>query len=130
MVVPVSASHTVVRAHNTDVIILTDSVIEAAYAGVPQIVIPAWFDLYTLAVRTEWLGHGIYANKGFEPNIDGPLLCDAIVRTLRDEEGEEGNRIKIRADEIGKICRKERGDRKAADAIIAAAEGEDCAGTR
>jgi UDP:flavonoid glycosyltransferase YjiC (YdhE family) len=100
-----------------------DSVAEATYSGVPQIILPVWYDLYTLALRAEWLGNGIYANKGVEPNLSGPLLADAIVRTLRNHEGEEGHRIKIRAKELARICRRERGDRKAAEAIVAAAQG-------
>jgi UDP:flavonoid glycosyltransferase YjiC (YdhE family) len=99
-----------------------DSLIEATYSGVPSIILPVWFDLYTLALRTEWLGNGIYANKGVEPYIDGSLLADAIVRTLKDREGEEGYRIKFKAEELARVCKHaERGDMKAAEAIIAAA---------
>jgi hypothetical protein len=91
---------------------------------VPSIILPVWFDLYTLALRAEWLGNGIYANKGVEPYIDGPLFADAIVRTLRDREDEEGYQMKMKATELAKICKKERGDRKAGEAIVAAAMGQ------
>jgi UDP:flavonoid glycosyltransferase YjiC (YdhE family) len=102
----------------------SDSLIEAIHSGVPSIILPVWFDLYTLAIRTEWLGNGIYANKGVEPHLDGPLFADAIVRTLKDREGEEGYRIKMKAAELARICRRERGDKKAGEAIIAAALGK------
>jgi UDP:flavonoid glycosyltransferase YjiC (YdhE family) len=101
-----------------------DSIIEATYAGVPQAILPAWIDLYTLSVRTEWLGCGVRANKGAEPGIDGPQLADTLVRLLRDGEGEEGWRIKKKAVELGTMCRRVRGDRRAADAILKAAEGK------
>jgi UDP:flavonoid glycosyltransferase YjiC (YdhE family) len=100
-----------------------DSLIEATYAGVPQIILPAWFDLYTLAMRTEWLGYGISGNKGSEPELNAEKFADALVRLLRDKPGEEGERIRERAGEIGRMCRKERGDRKAADAILRVARG-------
>lgn len=75
-------------------------------------------------MRAEWLGTGIYANRGAEPNIDAPQLADALVRVLRDKEGEEGYRIRKKADETGRMCRRERGDRRAADAILKTARGE------
>jgi hypothetical protein len=44
------------------------------------------------------------------------------VRTLKDREGEEGYRIKFRAEELARVCKHaDRGDMKAAEAIIAAA---------
>jgi UDP:flavonoid glycosyltransferase YjiC (YdhE family) len=93
--------------------------------GVPQVILPVWFDLYGYAVRAEWLGIGIYANRGAEPTIDAPQLADALVRVLRDKEAEEGGRIRAKAGEVGRMCRRGRGDRRAADAILRAARGED-----
>lgn len=97
--------------------------IEAMYAGRPHLILAAWFDLYTLATRAEWLGCGLQANKGVEPAISGPLLADALVTVLRDREGEEGARIKKRAEEVGRLCREERGDQVAAEAIVQVALG-------
>jgi UDP:flavonoid glycosyltransferase YjiC (YdhE family) len=84
------------------------------------VILPAWLDLYTLAVRTEWLGCGIRANKGAEPGIDGAQLANALVQLL----SEDGTRIRERAGEVGRMCRRERGDRRAADAILRAAKGD------
>jgi UDP:flavonoid glycosyltransferase YjiC (YdhE family) len=91
---------------------------------VPQIVLPAWYDLYTLAVRVETLGHGIYANKGYEPTINCQQLTHAIVRVLQDRRGEEGHRIKARCVELARGCLGRRGDKHAGDVIIAAAKKE------
>ncbi|KAI0339006.1 UDP-Glycosyltransferase/glycogen phosphorylase [Trametopsis cervina] len=94
-----------------------NSVHEAAYAAVPQIILPQWLDLYDYAVRVEWLGHGIYANKGFPAQIDATQLADAFVKVLRDE----GGVLKKKAIEIGEACRKGGGVRTVATTIIEAA---------
>ena len=71
-------------------------------AGVLQIILPQWLDLYEYAVRTEWLGHGIYANKGHPARIDAFQLSDAFVRVL----GEDGLLMRDRASEIAEACRR------------------------
>jgi hypothetical protein len=83
-----------------------------------------WLDLYTLSVRVETLGHGVYANKGYEPNFNTEQLSDALVRVLRDRPGEEGYSIRMKALELSRPCKAVRGDRRAADAILAAAKKE------
>jgi UDP:flavonoid glycosyltransferase YjiC (YdhE family) len=86
-----------------------------------------WLDLYTIAVRVEALGLGIYANRGHETEIEPTLLADALVRVLCDRDGEEGARIRNKAEELSKLCRVARGDLKAADVIFKVASGEDFA---
>lgn len=97
---------------------ITDSIIEAMYAGCPHLLLAAWYDLYTLSARAEWLGCGLQANNGVEPAISGPLLADALVLAL---DSEEGDRMKRRADDLGRLCRERRGDQLAAEAILHAA---------
>jgi UDP:flavonoid glycosyltransferase YjiC (YdhE family) len=87
-----------------------------------------WHDLYTIAVRVETLGHGIFANRGHEMEIEPALLADALVRVLCDRDGEEGGRLKQKAEELGRMCRAARGDLKAADVIFKLASGENVAG--
>jgi len=94
-----------------------NSVHEAAYAGVPQIILPQWLDLYDYAVRVEWLGHGIYANKGFPAQIDATQLAEAFVKVLTDE----GNRLKNKALEISEACRRGGGVHTVGKTIISAA---------
>jgi hypothetical protein len=84
-----------------------------------------WLDLYTLAVRVETLGHGIYANRGYEPTFKGPPLADALVRVLKDRPGEEGYDIKMKAEEIAKACQATKGDETAVDTIVKAATRRD-----
>ncbi|KAI0701956.1 hypothetical protein BC835DRAFT_144752 [Cytidiella melzeri] len=94
-----------------------NSVHEAAYAGVPQIILPQWLDLYDYAVRVEWLGHGIYANKGFPAQIDGEQLARAFVKVLTDE----GDALKKKAAEVSEACRRGGGVRTVAQTILKAA---------
>jgi UDP:flavonoid glycosyltransferase YjiC (YdhE family) len=86
-------------------------------AGVPQIILPQWLDLYDYAVRVEWLGHGIYANKGFPAQIDAAQLARAFVRVLTDE----GGALKMKAVEISKACKRGGGVYTVAQTILNAA---------
>ncbi|GJE93742.1 glycosyltransferase family 1 protein [Phanerochaete sordida] len=95
-----------------------NSVHEAAYSGVPQIILPQWLDLYDYAVRVEWLGHGIYANKGHAAKIHAPQLADAFVRVLSDGEG---TAMKKKALEIAEACRRGGGVGKVAQTLLSAA---------
>ncbi|KAI0342292.1 UDP-Glycosyltransferase/glycogen phosphorylase [Trametopsis cervina] len=90
---------------------------EAAYAAVPQIILPQWVDLYDFAVRAEWLRLGIYANKGFEAQIKAEQLADAFVKVLVDE----GGAWKKRAVEISEACHRGGGVAKVGSTILEAA---------
>ncbi|KIP07363.1 glycosyltransferase family 1 protein [Phlebiopsis gigantea 11061_1 CR5-6] len=92
-----------------------NSVHEAAYAGVPQIILPQWLDLYDYAVRVEWLGHGIYANKGRPAKFHAGQLADAFVRILSDTEGRA---IKERALEVAAACRRGGGVHRVAKTLL------------
>ena len=87
-------------------------------AGVPQIILPQWLDLYEYAVRTEWLGHGIYANKGRPAEIDALQLADAFVRVLADEPGEEGALLRAKAREIAEACKRGGGVDTVAETLL------------
>ena len=47
--------------------------------GVPQVILPLWFDTYNIAVSAEHLSIGIYANRGVAPHVDaqdvGMAMC-------------------------------------------------------
>ncbi|KAF1969975.1 UDP-Glycosyltransferase/glycogen phosphorylase [Bimuria novae-zelandiae CBS 107.79] len=102
-----------------------NSVIEAAYAGVPQIRLAFWLDLFTLAARSEWAGIGIYANKGKEPEIDTEMLTDAIVRVSNNRPGTEGALLKLKAEELGRKVRASDGVGTVSSTILKAAMGKD-----
>ncbi|CAN8095890.1 unnamed protein product [Discula destructiva] len=59
---------------------------EAISAGVPQVILPLWMDLYNLAMLAEETGVGVYASRGSAPDwtVDG--LVKAFERVLDDEQ--------------------------------------------
>ena len=57
----------------------------AKRSGTPQILLPAWFDCYEFATRIEWLGSGIWGNRGHAPGIDADQFGDALERALVDK---------------------------------------------
>ncbi|KAL4820097.1 hypothetical protein BDW67DRAFT_172886 [Aspergillus spinulosporus] len=59
---------------------------EAIQAGVPQIVLPVWFDTYDFAARVEYLGVGVWGSKTSAPAINGPELGKALLRVLHSKE--------------------------------------------
>ncbi|KAL4978577.1 hypothetical protein BDW66DRAFT_158090 [Aspergillus desertorum] len=59
---------------------------EAIQAGVPQIVLPVWFDTYDFAARVEYLEVGVWGSKTSAPAINGPELGRAFLCVLHSEE--------------------------------------------
>lgn len=64
----------------------------------------------------EWLGHGIYANKGHPAEIEQQQLADAFVRILSDDEGAA---LKAKSLEIAEACRRGGGVKRAAETVLA-----------
>lgn len=63
-------------------------------AGIPQIILPLWWDTYDYAVQAEWLGVGIWANRKHAPFIHEEELADAILSIIADTD------IRLRASEV------------------------------
>jgi UDP:flavonoid glycosyltransferase YjiC (YdhE family) len=80
--------------------------------------LPQWLDLYDYAVRVEWLGHGIYGNKGHAAKIDARQLADAFVRVLSDVEGKA---MKKKAIQIAEACQRGGGVEMVAATLLKAA---------
>jgi UDP:flavonoid glycosyltransferase YjiC (YdhE family) len=55
-------------------------------AGVPQVILPVWYDTYDSARRVEYLGVGLWGSKTSAPAINGPELGKALTRVLHSEE--------------------------------------------
>jgi hypothetical protein len=68
---------------------------ECCRFGVPQVVLPAWWD----AARVEYLGIGVFANKKAAPRAETRELEAALVKVVEDES------IRKRADEVAEVCR-------------------------
>jgi len=92
-------------------------------AGIPQIILAQWFDLYDMAVRAEYVGIGIYGNWNVAPDIDATEFGTAISRLL--SPGVEAERFARKAKEIGEACKMAPGKRGAVAKILELVEGED-----
>ena len=90
-------------------------------AGLPQIILAQWFDLYDMADRIEYSGIGIYGNKEVAPDIEAKEFGSAISRLVR--RGEESKGFRTRAKAVGEACRKAGGKRTAVDKLLEIAEG-------
>src|ERR1700712_967395 len=62
--------------------------------GVPQIILPIWADLYDYAIRTEWLGVGIWASRRTAPSWTSEEIGQAFLRAIGN--GEEAKSMRRR----------------------------------
>ena len=90
----------------------------ACSAGVPQVILPLWYDLYNYALLAEYLGVGIWPGKDNAPTWDANTLSKGI-QTALDEPN-----LRQNARRIAYASRKYTG-RAAAAAVISnmAAQG-------
>jgi hypothetical protein len=68
---------------------------EAVAAGVPHTVCPVWLDTYDFATRVEYLGIGLWANRGHAPDVNGTSLRLALEEVISGP-GAEAMRTKAR----------------------------------
>ena len=80
-------------------------------AGIPQVILPVWWDTYEYAARVEWLGIGLIGNRGVAPGVQGAQFGDALTRAVQDA----GMRTKAR--ELGQACSRCEGRVVAAEEI-------------
>ena len=85
-------------------------------AGIPQIILAQWFDLYDMAVHAEYVGIGIYGNRSVAPEIDAVEFGAAISRLLSPSE--EADKFALKTKEIGEVCRGAPGKRGAVAKIL------------
>ena len=87
--------------------------IELGSCGVPQILLPQWFDLYDNATRVEYLGIGACGSWRTAPALSVGELEAAVVRVTTTASYRE------KAAELGRLCRAKEGRARAADFILA-----------
>ncbi|KAF9783703.1 hypothetical protein BJ322DRAFT_1196570 [Thelephora terrestris] len=80
-------------------------------AGIPQIILAQWFDLYDMAVRAEYVGIGIYDTS-------------SELRSLDYSPSEEAGKFAREAREIGELCKAAPGKKGVAAKILELAEDE------
>jgi hypothetical protein len=85
-------------------------------AGLPQIILAQWYDLYDMVARAEYRGIGIYGNKEVVPDIEAVEFGAAVARLLRP--GKESEGLRMRAKALGEAYRKSGKKRVAGDKIL------------
>lgn len=98
-----------------------NSFFEACHAGVPQIILAKWYDLYENAIKAEYRGFGIYGNRAAAPNVEANEFSDAVFRIMGDSQ--EALKFQERAAWIRELCQKAGGKRTAVDYILKLAQG-------
>lgn len=92
-----------------------NSYFEAVNAGVPQVVLPVWFDTYDFARRVEYLGIGKIGNHRHAPRCDRTELARVLQQVVF---GPESQVLKARAAKIAEACKASGGGRSVATRAI------------
>jgi len=79
--------------------------------GLPQLVLPVWFDTYEYAERAKYLGIGVIGNIGIAPGVEGIQFGNKLLHVLEDET------IQAKAKLVGIACSKREGREVAAQEI-------------
>lgn len=85
-------------------------------AGIPQLILAQWFDLYDMATRAEYRGIGIFGNKEVAPDFETVEFGAALARLVKP--GMESEGFRTRARRIGELCKQAGGKRAAVDKIL------------
>ncbi|TFK33933.1 hypothetical protein BDQ12DRAFT_614373 [Crucibulum laeve] len=83
-----------------------NSFFESVHTGTPQIILPRWYDLYDYALRVEYLGIGIYANKNAAPGVDAVDLATALIDTISPSSD-----YSLKSKALAKVCEEKCGGR-------------------
>ncbi|KAJ5780651.1 hypothetical protein N7457_005811 [Penicillium paradoxum] len=89
-----------------------NSFFEACKGGIPQVILPQWFDTYDCPARVEWLGIGLHGSRTMAPKINGTELSSALIHVLKDKG------IQARARAIRDLCKTTEGRSFAHDQIV------------
>ncbi|MDI1490336.1 MAG: hypothetical protein OHK93_001536 [Ramalina farinacea] len=112
-----ASGHVVAMLHHGG----ANSFFEAAAAGVPQVCLPVWYDTYDFARHVEFLGVGVWGNKKVAPHVGAEEVAGAVLRVVG--KGDEQERIRRKARELGEACERAGGRRKAAETVAEMAMG-------
>ncbi|KAH8734142.1 hypothetical protein BGZ61DRAFT_445845 [Ilyonectria robusta] len=88
---------------------------DALAAGVPQIILPLWIDLYDFAQLVDYLGIGTWACQDTSPEWTAECLAGAFLKIL--DSGRMGADIKRRAREFGEQAQEQSGRSIAAEQV-------------
>lgn len=88
-------------------------------AGVPQIVLPLWVDLYNFAQLVEDIGVGVWGCREISPDWTAECLSDAILKVA--DGGPKSLAMRETAKRLGEISQKSPGREVAAREIASLA---------
>lgn len=88
-------------------------------AGVPQVILPVWWDTYDFAVRAEWLNIGIWGNRKAAPKVGGSEFGKALVKVIQDVNN--SGKMVAAAKSRAEICQKTVGRQIAAEKVLSIA---------
>ncbi|KAF5319763.1 hypothetical protein D9758_018848 [Tetrapyrgos nigripes] len=89
-----------------------NSFFEAVSAGVPQVILPVWYDTYDYARRVECLGIGVYGSANSAPRADAQEFGRALIKVV----GEASFTQKARG--LAESCSSEAGRKLAVNTIM------------
>lgn len=75
---------------------MTDGMMSASSAGVPQVVLPMWLDLYNFANLVEQIGVGVWASRGTAPEWGAEELSTSILKVIDGGEASISMRDKAK----------------------------------
>ncbi|WWC65399.1 uncharacterized protein I303_108017 [Kwoniella dejecticola CBS 10117] len=77
---------------------------EGLATGTPQVLMPAWVDCYDFAGRVQWLGNGVWGNKGYAPDINQAQFTKSLFKVVgKTPEDAEAIQMRDRAKELANI---------------------------
>ena len=88
---------------------------ETVLAGVPQVILPLWFDLYNFAQTAQDLGIGIWPGKEAAPVWDARSLSEGFLLAL---QGNSSVKMREKARALGKVASSYGGRDTAAEKIF------------
>ncbi|KAF5367769.1 hypothetical protein D9758_009823 [Tetrapyrgos nigripes] len=89
-----------------------NSFFEAVSAGVPQVVLPIWYDTYDYARRAEYFGIGVYGNVKSAPGADAEEFGHALIKVIGVKE------FTVKAKELAEGHSDEEGRKQAVQKIL------------
>ncbi|WVQ76415.1 hypothetical protein IAR50_006082 [Cryptococcus sp. DSM 104548] len=84
---------------------------EGLAAGVPQIILSAWFDCHDFSTRVESLGNGVWGNKYAAPSCTQEEFTAAL-HTILSPSSPSSTAIQAKAKEFGQVVRDSWGGRE------------------
>lgn len=63
---------------------------ESLCTGVPQVVVPGWYDCWDNAVKADYLGVGVWGNRHAGLSLDGEELGKAFLRACEEQPPQQG----------------------------------------